>query len=250
MSSEKTFVVSLRHKDLNEYIDPRYNGGDSIADEKKRDDEKQRSVWKDVTLGTVIGNWVSKLPDRAAQLATSGSEYHLGASLVSLVPFVGGAISQVMMKAYDSAQKQQLAQGNLSGLTGFGNAAFKEFGRGMEPYGFSPAEYMNIQAQMAKARGSYALSGQAALNYAVLNQGFGFESGTITNLTRNLRGDRSEMSTTQLVSYLAKVTGMKSGDTSLLEEFVEVVSSLSQDQLTRLDSIDIVTGKQIGRAHV
>ena len=32
LPSEKTFVVSLRHKDLNEYIDPRYNGGDSIAD--------------------------------------------------------------------------------------------------------------------------------------------------------------------------------------------------------------------------
>ena len=31
LPSEKTFVVSLRHKDLNEYIDPRYNGGDSIA---------------------------------------------------------------------------------------------------------------------------------------------------------------------------------------------------------------------------
>jgi hypothetical protein len=184
----------------------------------------------------------------AQQTALSRNEFFALSALTSFIPIVGGGISNLLNKALGQAEAFEGARSSLNSLNSRGvNATGTEASQ----YGVSSSTFMsNYAMNAARAQGSTKnLEGQA-IDVLLAEKQLGISGGTSTGVLRTMRNDKDAKDLGITIGkYISSVAygdaGVRGGDFTKLEEYVQIANSLAQRQTAVLDSVDVALNGRI-----
>lgn len=179
------------------------------------------------------GDRVGRTTNAVAGLAMNKNQFYALASTLAFTPIVGQAASALAQKALSSAERYQTAAGGMSQLTGGGYGRYLGRGEGMEAIGMTKAETLELNKQVAIARGKERGSYKASIGVAFMGQATGVDQNMLLEQERLTRGGGlgAVEGTQRLVKGLQGVGAIKGQDTTLLNEYLPLLVNLQKEQL-------------------
>jgi hypothetical protein len=183
-----------------------------------------------------------------AGVGLSKNEFYGAAGLLAFIPLFGQALAAGAQKALSSAEAYQAGLGANVGIGGGTQGRLAGYGAGQTVYGYSIPEALQERVSIARARGGVDGAGQAALESQILQRGAGLDQSTILGLERLQRGGDVGSSTSTVQSLVAglKSTGAMGGsDLAALPEYLQILTSLGQEQISTLGKIDMGVNQKL-----
>lgn len=191
-------------------------------------------------VGQIAGS--SNIYDAAMKAGQMGANRYTNApGMLGVGAAAGAVLFALGGKAIQAAIPYEQALSRGTGQTGI---TFKEFGRGLENYGYTMDQTISERVSIAQARGRSKGSNEATINSLLMQRGLGISSGDVLSLESVLRGDVKD--TTSRKAVLQAIGGMEvsgmaqKGDMSLLPEYLQTLISISQEQLNATGNIDVM----------